>query len=188
VRIQINLASEPFRKDRAMFAGSVAVCVVMLGSLAFLIWLAVTEHGLMADTRAEVARMESQLNQVQAETARLEAAMRRPDNAEALERSLFLNGLLARKGISWTKIFGDLESVMPHNVRLVSIRPQVTPQNQIVLEMVVGAQSPEPVIELLRQLEASALFGSTMVYTGLPPSQTDPLYRYRISVNYAQKL
>ncbi len=39
-----------------------------------------------------------------------------------LERSLFLNTLIERKAISWTKIFADLEKVLPYNVRLVSVR------------------------------------------------------------------
>ena len=38
------------------------------------------------------------------------------------------------------------------------------------------------------RLEASPQFGATQVNNWLPPSQTEPLYRYRVSVNYAQKL
>ena len=40
-----------------------------------------------------------------------------------LERSVFLNALLYRKGISWTRIFADLEKVVPHNVRIMSDPP-----------------------------------------------------------------
>jgi hypothetical protein len=41
---------------------------------------------------------------------------------------------------------------------------------------------------MLAQLETSAVFGAIQVATGLPPSQSEPLYRYRVSVSYAQKL
>jgi hypothetical protein len=54
--------------------------------------------------------------------------------------------------------------------------------------MVVAADNPEPVLEFLAKLEASDVFGSTMVYNIVPPSQTDPLYRYNVSVNYVQKI
>jgi type IV pilus assembly protein PilN len=113
---------------------------------------------------------------------------RRPENAEVLERSLLLNTLLQRKGISWTKIFSDLEDVIPYNVRLVSVRPEVNGQNEISLQMVVGAASSEPVLELLMALEKSPQFGPTSLHSWLPPSQNEPLYRYRVSVSYAQKL
>ena len=58
-----------------------------------------------------------------AEQAKLDAVLRKPENAQVLDRSVLLNSLLYRKGISWTKIFADLEKMLPHNVRVISIRP-----------------------------------------------------------------
>ena len=106
-----------------------------------------------------------------------------------LERSVLLNALIERKAISWTRIFSDLEKVMPYNVRLIQIRlPQVSPQNRVTLDMVVGAQSAEPVLEFLRRVEGSPLFGPAEVSVYMPPGQNEPLYRYRVSVSYSQKL
>ncbi len=120
--------------------------------------------------------------------ARLEAVLREPQNAEVLDRVQFVNALLLRKGVSWTKIFADLEKVVPHNVRLIQVRPQINPTNDVILDMVVGAEASEPVIQLLTNLEGSTDFSSVAVHASLPPSQTDPLYRYRVSVQYGQKL
>jgi hypothetical protein len=79
--------------------------------------------------------------------------------------------------------------VIPHNVRLIYVRlPQIDSNNQVMLDMVVGAQSPEPVVEFLRKLEGSPMFGPNTVSTFLPPGQNEPLWRYRVSVSYAQKL
>ena len=78
---------------------------------------------------------------------------------------------------------------MPYNVRLVSVRlPQIDSQNQVLLDMVVGADDFGPVLSLLKKLEASPQFGPTTVVNSIPPSQTDKLWKYRVSVNYAQKL
>jgi type IV pilus assembly protein PilN len=77
---------------------------------------------------------------------------------------------------------------MPHNVRLVSVRPEMTPRNEVLLTMQVAAQAREPVIEMVRRLETSELFGNPNVHLSTPPGQNDPLYLYRISVNYAQQL
>ncbi len=188
-RIPINLASEPFRRDRAMYVASSALSVVMVGLLAVLVSLILAQRAQVKDTRAAVDRMEAQLRDITAEQAKLDAVLRRPENAEVLERSVFLNTLLVRKGISWTKIFSDLEAVMPHNVRLIAIRlPQITSQNEIVLDMTVGSQSGEPVLQMMKKLEESPLFGPTSLYNWIPPTQTDPLFKYRVSVNYGQKL
>ena len=74
------------------------------------------------------------------------------------------------------------------NVRVITVRPQIRPNNELILDMVVGSQSAESILNFVMQLEASSVFGKTTVQTTLPPSQTEPLYRSRVTVNYAQKL
>jgi hypothetical protein len=104
-----------------------------------------------------------------------------------LERSAFLNELLARKGISWTRIFADLEKGLPHNVRIIQIHPVVDGQNRVTLDMQVGSESPEPVIRMFQTM-AQAPFSKPFVKLQQTPTQAEPLYRYRVSVQYAQKL
>lgn len=188
MRIPLNLASEPFRRDRQMIVASVALGLVLAGLLAMLTSLAVLERGAEAQTRQEQALLQKKLAALNQEQARLEAVLRRPENAEVLNKVLFINSLLYRKGISWTKIFSDLEGVMPFNVRLIAIRPQVNAKSDVLLDMTVGAQTQLPVIEMLKRLEGSPLFGSTEVHSWQPPSQTEPLYRYRVTVNYGRAL
>lgn len=188
LNLHINLASEPFRKDRPILVASAGVALALVALLAVLIHLGMAERQDMADTRAAVGRLETQLRRLNAEEARLSATLQKPENTDVLERAIFLNALLQRKGISWTKIFADLESVMPYDVRLISVRPAVTARNDIVLDMLVGAQSSEPVLKMLMELEGSPLFGQTALLSWIPPSQSDPLFKYRLTVNYAQKL
>jgi Tfp pilus assembly protein PilN len=188
MKYPINLATQPFRRDRPVLIGSSLVAILLVGMLGVLISISVMESGQLKDTRTDIARLQKRVRALSAEQARLDAILRQPENAEVLERSLFLNELLSRKGISWTRIFADLEKVTPYNVRVISIRPSANAQNQISLDMMVAAESPEPVIQFLKALEDSALFGGVYWHSMVPPSQTEPLFRYRVSVNYAQKL
>ncbi len=188
MHISLNLASQPFRRDRPMLIASAAAGALLFGVLCLLISMNWMERGRLAITRADLARMDSRLQTVAREQAKLDAILRRPENAQVLERSVLLNSLLYRKGISWTRIFSDLEKVLPYNVRVMSIRPAVSEQNQIVLEMNVGAEQTEPLLQFLMKLENSDLFGHVAVSSRLPRSQSEPLYRYKINVNYAQKL
>jgi Tfp pilus assembly protein PilN len=189
VRFPINLASEPFRRDRAAVTLYWAGCAALTLALLFLISAIVSGRTRAGATHEAIARYNDQLRVLTAEQAKLDATLRRPENAEVLERSVMLNTLIERKAISWTRIFSDLEKVMPHNVRLIYIRlPQVNASNQVSLDMVVGAQNPAPLQDFLEKLQASPLFGPAAVPTYLPPNQNEPLYRYRVNVNYAQKL
>jgi Tfp pilus assembly protein PilN len=105
-----------------------------------------------------------------------------------LERSVLLNDLLYRKGISWTRILADLGKTLPYNVRIMTIRPFVNKDNKVTLDMQVGAETQGAVIEFLKALEASSLFESASVPSSQAPTQTEPLFRSRVLVNYAQKL
>ena len=44
MRVAINLASEPFRRDRPLIAGSVAVGLLLVGLLVMLSYLAMSER------------------------------------------------------------------------------------------------------------------------------------------------
>jgi hypothetical protein len=189
IRVPINLASEPFRRDRPLFIASIAGCVLLMIGLSLEINAIMRGRRQADNTRVAIERLSGQLKTIAAEQSKLDVTLRKPENAEVLERSLFLNELIERKSISWTRIFSDLEKVMPYNLRLVSVRlPQVDSQNQVFLDMVVASKDVAPVLDLLRRLEASPQFGPTSVVNSLPPSQTDPFYRYHVTVSYAQKL
>ncbi len=188
MRIGLNLASEPFRRNRPALVGWSAGVIVLLISLLTFIGLAVTDRGVIRRDQQVAQRLTRDLAKLKTEQRKYDAEVRKPENAEVLERSVFLNQLLLRKGISWTRIFADLEKTLPPNVRITQIRPQVNANNQIFLEMTVAADSPEPMIGFVSKLEQSDVFGSANVTTYQAPSQTDPFYRYRLSVNYAQKL
>jgi hypothetical protein len=187
MKTPINLASQPFRRDRAMLAASVAVTVLLTLTLGVLISLALSDRAQMADTRANIDRLNARLRVLNNQQSQLDAVLRKPENAEVLERSLFLNDLLVRKGISWTRIFADLEKVVPYNVRVIQIHPTVDAQNHIMLDMQVGAESPEPVIQMLQKM-SEAPFARPSPKIQQSPSQAEPLWRYRVSVEYAQKL
>jgi Tfp pilus assembly protein PilN len=188
MKIPINLASQPFRRDRAMLVASVAVSLLLVGTLGALISLAMTDRAQLADLRHDVSQIRTQLRSETEQQQGLDNVLRRPENAVVLETSVFINTLLYRKGISWTRILADLEKTMPAKVKVLTIRPYVSGKNQVTLDMLVGAESAEPVIDLYKAMENSPLFGAVSQQSYLPPSQAEPLHRYRFTVNYAQKL
>ena len=189
MRISVNLASEPFRRDRPMLVASAAFGVVLLALLGVLVFLILSERSRQTDTRAAVAKLSSEARTLSDQQAQMEGTLRLPMNAEVLERSLLLNTLIQHKSISWTKLFSDIESVLPNNVKVIQIRlPQVNSRREVALDLEVGAQNPAQMIEFLKRLQDSPLFGPASNPRSAPPTQNEPLYRYRVVVSYAQKL
>jgi Tfp pilus assembly protein PilN len=187
MKIPVNLASRPFRKDRAVLLGSLMICAALVATLTVLVSLAMADRVQYADLRGELSRLNRRIQAVQAEQSKVDSVLRQPENAEVLERSVFLNSLLLRKGISWTRIFADLEKILPYNVKIVQIRPSVSGQT-VSLDMALASEDPMPVIELLKAFGESKIFSNPVPQTEQAPSQSEPLYRFRITVDYAQKL
>src|SRR5690242_7636478 len=96
IRVPINLASEPFRRDRPVLVGLSALAIataLLLGVQAMRI---VSERHQAAATRVEINRLSAQIRTIDAEQNRLNATLRKPENAAVLERSMFLNTLIDR--------------------------------------------------------------------------------------------
>jgi type IV pilus assembly protein PilN len=188
MRIHINLASQPFRHNRAMLIGSSLLAAIMVATLFMLVSLARQDQRNKLDSLRQLSVAQRELAGVQRELATVERELRQPKNAAVLERSVLLNDILMRKGLSWTRIFADLEKIVPYNVQVLTIRPQLDRNNRVYLQMIIGADEPRFLNSFLEKLEASDVFGATMVTSTVPPSQTDPLFRYVVNVTYVQKL
>lgn len=190
----VNLASQPFRRERAQNAAYALISAVLVCSLLVLLVLILHEHSRAADLRRVIEAETRDLQRYQRDEAQFSTVLIKPENADVFSTSVFLNELIARRAVSWTRVFKDLGTVMPANMKLLGIRlPQIPTEdasgtNHVQLDMLVGTDHPETVIELLKQLQASSLFGAANVVTQQPPTQNDPLYKFRVTVGYAQKL
>ena len=165
------------------------LATVLLAAVAVLM---VVTYVLQHDLPSELTTRQSQLqaNLVMLNTAEVELRkiLQSPANNKIFERSIFLNRLLQRKGISWTKTFADLESILPPRVQVMQIRPEVTAFNTIALSMQVGAEMPADFVTFLKALESSVLFDSPNLRGSAFPNDNQPLFRYQLTVSYAQKL
>lgn len=192
--MMINLASQPFRRERAQNAVWALASAALVCTLLIMVAIILRERTLAFDLRHGIAQEQAQLQRSENEQAHFSSVLSKPENEDVFSTNVFLNRLIARRAISWTHVFKDLATTMPPNMRLIAVRlPQVPSEDKsgkdsVQLDMVVGASSPDVVIDLLKRLNASSLFGAASVITQQPPTQNDPLFKYRVTVNYAQKL
>jgi len=194
IPLSINLASDPFRKERADTAAFAVLCALLACTLCVLLGLFLHSRSQASDIRRQIAKEDAQLATLRRQQNQYSAVLSKPENAGTFANSVFLNQIIARRGISWTRTFQDLGTVMPANVRLIAIRlPQVDSEdakstNRVQLDMLVGATQPESVIGLFKNLQRSSLFGAASLVSQAPPAQNDPLYKYRVTVPYDQQL
>src|SRR5258707_14826172 len=120
MRMDINLASRLYEDARGFWMRWGAA----LGGLSLLtlVLLYVTISGWWGaqKDRALIHQTEQQIAERDAEMQSAQALLSRPDNQTVRDRSQALNDLFERKAFSWTKVFEDLEQVMPAHLHLVS--------------------------------------------------------------------
>ena len=188
MKIPINLASQPFRRDRAILAGAAAICVALAAALGGMIYLYAADRAESAELRREVDRLDRQIAASNAEQARMDAILRKPENSTVMDYSVFINALLYHKGMSWSRLFTDLENTIPYDVKLISLVPSINSRNVVVLDISVAAKDPAALLGFAKALENSSEFRDVNPHNTQPPTQAEPYFKGRITVNYAQKL
>jgi Tfp pilus assembly protein PilN len=192
-RTPINLASQPFKRERAELALLAGICAVLLITLFVFTGLIFADRAEVSALREGIRNDQRMLAAIERQQANSQNIIGRPDNADVFSKSVFYNELIARRAVSWTRVFDDLEHVIPPGVQLISLRlPQVAAENQgdrnhIELDVLVGTQQPQAIAPLFQKLQQSPLFGAMQISSQSPPTQNDPLFRFRLTVPYVQR-
>lgn len=109
-----------------------------------------------------IAQRQQQIADRDQEKSKAEAILNLPENRSTRDRSQFLNDLFRRKAFSWTRVFEDLERVMPARLHVVSIQPALA-DNELEIKLVVAGESRERALELVRKMESSQRFHQTQI-------------------------
>jgi type IV pilus assembly protein PilN len=163
MRVDINLATRPYedsgplwlRWGGALAALGIFTLILLYGALSG--WAAARKDHLLIEQR------EQQIAARDLQKAKAEETLNLPANRGTRDRAEFLNDLFLRKAFSWTKVFEDLERVMPPRLHVVSIHPDKAADNQLKIKLVVAGESRDRALELVRKMEGSQRFQQTQI-------------------------
>jgi type IV pilus assembly protein PilN len=188
MHLDINLATQPYQDARQFWTR----WLIGLGTLGIitlvLVYFAVSGFISARQDRALISQQEQQIAMRDQERARAVALLNAPQNQTVRDQSAFLNDLFQRKALSWTQLFEELERVMPAHLHVVSIKPAVTPDNQLQIDLKVAGDSRDGALELVRKMESSPRFRQTQIHSeesqATPKSPQDAI-EFDISALYA---
>jgi type IV pilus assembly protein PilN len=191
MRVDINLASQPY-EDARQFWMRWGGGLVALGLLTLLL-LIVTVNGWIGarKDRQLISQYEAQSAARDQEKADAQALLNLPQNSSTRDRSQFLNDLFQRKAFSWTKAFEDLEKVMPPRLHVVSIHPELGPDNELEVKLIVAGDTREHALDLVSKMEASQHFHDTYIEEEISdPNQASggDAVQFHISALYVPEL
>src|SRR5437660_4245828 len=158
MRIDINLSSQPYEDARRFLRQWVLILTAASLLTAALVFGAFVRLREWRVEQRRIHDLQAQIAQGNGEVARAEAFLNQGENRDTRDKSQLLNELIARKAFSWTQVFSDLERLMPPRLHVLSIHPELTPQNELELRLVVAGESRERALALLRKMEQSPRF------------------------------
>ncbi len=163
MHVDINLASQPYQDARRFWLRWGGVLVALSLLTIILVYSALTGWVSARKDRDLIRQRQAQIAARDHEKTQAEALLSRPEHRNTRDRSQFLNDLFQRKAFSWTKVFEDLERVMPPRLHVVSIRPEMGSDAGLNIKLVVAGESRERALDLVRKMEASQRFQQTRI-------------------------
>jgi type IV pilus assembly protein PilN len=163
MRVDINLATQPY-EDARRFWFRWGGALAGLGVITLLL-LVVTINGWVSarKDRQMISQYEAQIATREKERTDAQALLNLSQNTTTRDRSQFLNDLFQRKSFSWTRVFEDMERVMPPRLHVVSIRPEQAPGNELEIKLVVAGDSRDRALDLVSKMESSQHFRDTYI-------------------------
>jgi type IV pilus assembly protein PilN len=164
MRLDINLASRPYEDAKEFWQrwgmGLVAMGLITAALFGFTLW----KWNKAASDRAKISSLQYQIAELDGKIAHSQLVLDRAENRTLREQSNYLNNLFQQKAFSWTKVFEELERVMPPRLHVVSIRPDISLDNQLEVKLTVAGDSRDRVIDLVRKMEDSKHFQHTHIF------------------------
>ncbi len=163
MRLNINLASQPYEAARE-FGRRMTMLIAGLGIVALLlVGYIVYQRAHTRSINRQLAQVQQQIDALSHEEAQARVILNKPANRVIADQADFLNELFARKALSWTHIFTEMEKIMPPNLHVVSMKPDYSKTNDLVVHMVVATDSRDRAVELVRHMENSSHFRNSQV-------------------------
>ncbi len=159
MRLNINLATKPYLDVRRVLMQWGSLVLLLALCTAGLVWKAVVNWQEASEVNAKIAVLRTEIAELDRQHEQALALLRQPQSVPVLSTSKFLNGLIARKSFSWTRVFMQLEQIMPPRLHVVSISPELQPAtNTVEVHLTVAGTSREAAVELVKRLEQSPSF------------------------------
>lgn len=181
---QINLSSRPFRNSALPWLVSALMLVLSLIGAVFVLsaWRQVTvEANVVKDG---INKLEPQIRRLDDEIKEIKESIA-PEQRQLLVAA---HTLVARKRFSWSRLFADLENVLPRAVSVshISVRDVYQDRDRTVaeLEFAVLSRDYQAVLEMINSMNNSAIFAAELRGQDLQRDKGN-LTEYTIQLRYS---
>jgi hypothetical protein len=156
--LRTNLSTRPFYNERGIHAGLGFVALIVMGltifNLAQIVILTRKQSDLR--NRATIAENRARDLLVHAGSVRRQLNPKELDEVSSAAREA--NGLIGQRLFSWTDLLNRLETTLPDDVQITSMRPLADKSGGTIIAMTVLGRHVEDIDRFMQNLEATGAF------------------------------
>jgi hypothetical protein len=155
--LRSNLSTRPFYNERAVDVLMGLIAIVVLALTAFNIYRIVTLSRQNTEISTRASRDRDEANRLAQEASKVRRGMNQNELKVVAAAAREANYLIDQRTFSWTEFFNQLETTLPPDVMLSSVRPTITENGTRVMMIVLGRRV-EDIDEFMWKLEATGAF------------------------------
>jgi Tfp pilus assembly protein PilN len=184
---KLNLANKPFTNRALPWTVTSVLVFFSLVVLIFVVrWTSeANQQAKLVQSQITSLSQEEQLLQKRAEEVK---GALTPEQSRALKSA---HELVDRKRFSWTRLFGDLEAVLPNGVRVtrIAVRHVAAHGGHTVadLELTVVATTPTTVTDMIGDMDRGAIFYAELTTQSLRKGKGETGAEYELNVQYSPR-
>lgn len=176
-----NLATRPFYNERLATLAIVVLTVVVIALTVFNATRVVSLSSRRSALRAEIAADEAQAAQIRADATAVQNSVDRAALQDLVGSTRLANTLITARTFSWTTFFGCIEDVIPYDVRITAVSPEVE-KGDIIVTMLLLGRSESDIEMFAAGLEGTGAFYDVRYTTA--DSTEDRLKRVTLTSKY----
>lgn len=183
----LNLATQPFRNRTLPWIVTAVTMSLSLGALIYFISETRGVNNQTAAVEREVKTLSGQRDVLQRQAAQVKEALA-PDQVQLLQSTHLL---VNRKRFSWSRLFAELETAMPTNVRAtrLAVRDVLQSGDQTFadLDLTVVGRTPTDVTQMGDNMNRNGVFVAQLLSENLRVGKGEGGTEWTLRVRYTPR-
>ena len=160
--IRTNLSTRPFYNEGVVRTWLAILALVAVAATIFNVSRVLQYSRSDTELATQASRDEARAAEVRATAGKLRASVDTKQVDAASVEARQANDLIDRRTFSWTELFNRLETTLPPEVRITSVRPSLDRDRRIMLMITVLSRGVDDVNEFMEKLEATGAFANVL--------------------------
>jgi len=181
---RLNLSSRPFRNRALPWTVTAIVTLASIIGLILIARATIQTNAEAQIAQSDVADLRKRNDALVHKAEAIKVALT-PEQQHALKSA---HSLVDRKRFSWSRLFADLESILPGKIRVarIAVKQVGTSGDRTVanLDLTVVSKDPATVTQMIDEMQRGGIFQAELVSQNLQRGRDEFGAEYEMNVRY----